>query len=147
MAVTQKQIEQAEQEARDEIMKIIRESRSAQDALNTARLELSAIEDELGKRATPYGGGFARSKRARRGGKRLKAHYFPGVPSKILDAKWRVYKDFIDGLERELAMPKTRKEELIMYDRGHTLEELKEMCRKKGLSVSGSKKELIARLI
>lgn len=42
---------------------------------------------------------------------------------------------------------RTRQEELIMYDKGHTLEELKKMCRDRGLTVSGSKKELIARLI
>lgn len=63
-----------------------------------------------------------------------------------IDIQERVYRSFIEDLEREL-VPKTRREELIMYDRGHTLEELREMCRKKELVVSGSKKELIARLV
>lgn len=64
-----------------------------------------------------------------------------------IDTQERVYRSFIEDLERELLVPKTRREELIMYDRGHTLEELREMCRKKSLVVSGSKKELIARLV
>lgn len=63
-----------------------------------------------------------------------------------IDTQERVYRSFIEGLERE-SVPKTRREELIMFDRGHTLEELRDMCRKKELVVSGSKKELIARLV
>lgn len=141
--VSQKQIEEAEQEARNEIAKLVRGSRSTRDALEAVRYELKAIEDELGKRTIPYGGGFY-------GGKwrgRL-PQYFPGAPGKILDARWRIYRDFIEELERELAVgPKTREEMLISYDRGHTLAELREMCRKKGLVVSGAKKELIARLV
>jgi len=63
-----------------------------------------------------------------------------------IDTQERVYRSFIEGLERE-SVPKTRRDELIMFDRGHTLEELRDMCRKKELVVSGSKKELIARLV
>jgi len=138
--VTEKQIRQAEHEAQGQIAAIVRESRSAKEALGTARLELHIIEGELGKRTIPYGGEYY-SKRGKQ-----KLQYYRGVPSKILDTKWRVFKDFVEGLEKQL-IPKTRREELIMFDRGHTLEELREMCKKKGLVVSGSKKELIARLV
>jgi len=140
-SVSKKAIAEAEQAAKDEIARLIRESRSSEDALKSARLELEAIEAELGKRSIPYGGDFYRKRRGRL------PQAFPGVPAAILDAKRIIYREFIDELEQQLAIPKTRKEMLIDYDRGHSLEQLKEMCRTKGLSVSGGKKELIARLI
>lgn len=37
--------------------------------------------------------------------------------------------------------------EIIEFDRNHTLEEIKKMCEEAGLSPSGSKKELAAKLI
>lgn len=37
--------------------------------------------------------------------------------------------------------------DVIEFDRNHTLAELREMCREAGLSLSGSKKELAAKLI
>jgi len=37
--------------------------------------------------------------------------------------------------------------ELIDFDRNHTLAEIKEMCAKAGISTSGSKKEMAAKLI
>jgi len=140
-SVSKKAIAEAELEAKDEIARLIRESRSTEDALKSARMELEAIEAELGKRTIPYGGDFYRKRRGRL------PQAFPGVPAAILDTKRIIYREFIDELEQQLAVPKTRKQMLIDYDRGHTLEQLKEMCRKKGLSVSGGKKELIARLI
>lgn len=142
--VSQRAIREAEEEARADLAKLVKESRSATGALEDAKLELRYIEDELGKRSIPYGAGFVAGKGRR---KRLKAQYFPGVPSKILDVRRDVFKDFIEELERQLVAPKTRREELIMYDKGHTLEELREMCRKRGLVLSGTKKELIARLV
>lgn len=140
-SVSKKAITEAEAEAKAEIARLIRESRSTADALKSARMELEAIEAELGKRTIPYGGDFYRKRRGRL------PQAFPGVPGAILDVKRTIYKEFIEELEQQLAMPKTRREMLIDYDRGHTLEQLKEMCRTKGLAVSGGKKELIARLI
>lgn len=140
-SISKKAITGAEQEAKDEITRLITQSRSSEDALKSARMELEAIEAELGKRTIPYGGDFYRKRR----GKLPQA--FPGVPGAILDVKRTIYKEFIDELEQQLGMPKTRKQMLIDYDRGHTLEQLKDMCRKKGLPLSGGKKQLIARLI
>ncbi|MBA7676822.1 hypothetical protein ES703_85067 [subsurface metagenome] len=37
--------------------------------------------------------------------------------------------------------------DIIEFDRNHTLAELREMCREAGLSPSGEKKELAAKLI
>jgi len=47
--------------------------------------------------------------------------------------------------KREVAEPKL--ESVIEYDRQYSLEELREMARQGGLSPSGSKKEIAARLI
>lgn len=140
-SVSKKAITEAEVEAKDELGRLIRESRSTEDALKSARLELEAIEAELGKRTIPYGGDFYRKRRGKL------PQLFPGVPAAILDVKRTIYKEFIEELEQQLEIPKTRREMLVDYDRGHTLEQLKEMCRTKGLAVSGGKKELIARLI
>jgi len=140
-SVSKKAITEAEQGAKDEIARLIRESRSTEDALKSARMELEAIEGELGKRTIPYGGDFYRKRRGRL------PQAFPGVPAAILDTKRTVYREFIEELEQQLAIPKTRKQMLIDYDRGHSLGQLKEMCRNKGFAVSGGKKELIARLI
>ena len=100
--VSKKQIEQAKQEARDDISEWTKESRYTKEILERVKNEIRLIEDELGKRTIPYGGGFIYS-----------APRFRGVPTAILDAKWKVYKDFADSLEIELARPKTRRETLI----------------------------------
>ncbi len=47
--------------------------------------------------------------------------------------------------KREVAGPKL--ESVVEYDRRYTLEELREMAKQEGLSPSGSKKEIAARLI
>ena len=46
-----------------------------------------------------------------------------------------------------MIMPKTEREMIEDYDRGHKLEELREMCRRKNLGVSGTKRDLIRRLV
>lgn len=141
MAVSKKAIQEAEQEARNEIAKLISESSSTFDALRTAKQALGQMQDEIIKRTVPYGAGFWGGK-----WKGKYPQYFQGVPGKILEAKTQIYQDFIEQLE-QVAIPKTRREEFVMYDRGHTLEELRQMCRDKGMVVSGTKKELIARLV
>ena len=138
--ITEKQIEDARKEAWQELDELVKNSRSATDALGIARSDADKMEIELGRRTIPYGADFW-SKRGK-----LKGRYFSGEPGELLNVKWKVYKQFIEELELGL-VPKTRHEELVMYDRGHTLEELRKMCRDRGLVVSGSKKQLIARLV
>jgi hypothetical protein len=137
--VSKKAIKEAEEAAHAQIAEWVREGRYTEDVLANVKSEIKAIEDELGKRTIPYGGGFVV-------GKTRLPQYFPGVPAKVLDAQWRVYKDFADRLEVELAT-ESRREKLISYDRGSTLTELKAKCRERGLVVSGDKKTLIARLM
>lgn len=136
----EREIKGAGQEARDEIAKIIRESRSTQDALESAREELRAIENELGKRTIPYGGGFV-------AGKRRLPQYFPGVPGVVLDTKRRIYKDFVEELEKELELRRPvylLPREVNPYT--WNIPELRQMCRSEGLSDYGDKHILIARL-
>jgi len=138
--VTKKQIEEAKREAWQELNELVKSSRTATDALEAVKRDAGLMEIELGRRTIPYGADFWSKKG------RGKQRYFSDVPGEILNAKWKVYKEFIEELERGI-VPKTRREELIMYDKGHTLEELRKMCRDRGLTISGSKKELIARLV
>jgi len=146
--VSKKKIQEAEEEARKEIAEFIKMSRSADHALKLVKQEVGYIEDELGKRSIPYGGGFRGGKVKGTTYRRKVPQYYFGIPADILEAKRAIFKAFIEELEEKLAIgPKTRREAIIMFDRGHTLEELREMCRKKGLVVSGSKKQLIARLV
>ena len=53
-----------------------------------------------------------------------------------------------DALERLESPPvKTRQEQIMEFDYAHTLNELKRMAREKGVSPSGTKHAIIARLI
>jgi len=53
-----------------------------------------------------------------------------------------------DALESLEALPvKTRREQIMEFDYAHTLNELKRMAREKGVSPSGTKHTIIARLI
>lgn len=135
-----KLIEEAKSEAWQELGELVKSSRSATDALDIARRDAGLMEIELGRRTIPYGADYW-SKRGKH-----KQRYYADDSGDILNVKWKVYKEFIEQLEREM-VPKTRHEELVMYDKGHTLEELQKMCRDRGLTISGSKKELIARLV
>ncbi|GAI94095.1 unnamed protein product, partial [marine sediment metagenome] len=75
------------------------------------------------------------------------------VPKKLMGAYGLVWHDLYDLIKRpdeeceeafkEEAVPKTA----IEYDGRYTLVELREMAKKKGLSPSGSKKEITRRLI
>jgi len=66
-----------------------------------------------------------------------------GVPGKVHVQK-RPYEVGQQELED---YGKYRRQMLIDYDKKYSLEQLKEMCRAKGFSVSGDKKTLIGRLI
>jgi len=105
--------------------------------LKEAKSALWYIEDELGKRSIPYGGGFVVGYGTR---KRIKAQYFPGVPGEVLDIKWRAYKNFIAELEP------------IIDEINHCLwafgyEEVKQMAVAEKITTAGGKiwmcKELI----
>lgn len=64
-----------------------------------------------------------------------------------------VSKQLLEGVVKDLtkiipkAEAKVSRQTIVDYDRQYTLAELKKMCRDRSLTVSGSKKELIARLI
>lgn len=131
------------EQAEAEIREIIRASRSTDDALKEAESALRNIEDELDMRREPYGRGFIRGKKTRYA---PKLRYYVGMPTAKLEVKWHVYKDFVQGLERELVI-RAPQQLVIDYDRGHTLSELQGICRQKGLPVSGDKKTLIKRIL
>lgn len=135
--ISKKRLKEAEEETRNEILKLIEGASDIKDVLHHAKWELSYIEDELGKRSIPYGGGFVVGHGRR---KRLLAQYFPGVPGEVLDIKWRIYKNFIAELEP------------IIDEINHCLwtfsyAEVKQMAVAEKISVAGGKiwmcKELI----
>jgi len=135
--LSKKRLKDTEEEARNEILDLIKGAHDIKEVLKDAKSDLFFIEDELGKRSIPYGGGFVVGHGTR---KRIKAQYFPGVPGEVLDIKWRIYKDFIAELEP------------IIDEIDHCLwtfsyEEVKQMAVAEKISITGGKiwmcKELI----
>lgn len=134
---SKKQLKEAEEEAQKEILQIIKDAHNIKEVLSYTKMELDAIEDELGKRSIPYGGGFVAGHGRR---KRLKRQYFPGVPGDILDVKWHIYKDTVAELE-----PIIEEIDACIYTFGY--DEVKQMAIAEKITTVGGKiwmcKELI----
>jgi len=108
-------------ETEGEIEQIIRTSRTTEQAVQRAKAKMANIEEELRK-----------------------------SPSKLLEQKLAMYQSFVEkveaGLRARPPLPKGE-EAVIAYDREHTLKEIKEIARSKGLSTSGDKKAIIRRIL
>jgi len=124
--VSKKQLEQAKREAAEEIVKLVKESRSIKDALATAKAEAKMMEEELGRRTIPYGADFW----TKRG--RYKQRYFADIPGAILYAKFLVYKDFVEELEPIV-------EEVDECIRTFSYDEVKQMALAEKISTAGGK--------
>jgi len=68
------------------------------------------------------------------------------MPIKTEDEVILQFRDFLRA-ERPVVKAKTRREQIWDFDYNHTLEDLKKMAREKGVSPSGTKHEIIGRLI
>jgi len=135
--ISKRRLKEAEEEARNEILELIKDARDIKEVLHQAKWELSYIEDELGKRSIPYGGGFVSGHGTR---KRIKAQYFPGVSGEVLNIRWRIYKDFIAELEPII-------DEIDHCLWAFSYQEVKQMAVAEKISVAGGKiwmcKELV----
>jgi len=72
-----------------------------------------------------------------------------GVPGKVHVQKrpYSIGQEELEDYSKYKRAMETPRQEIIEYDKKYTLEELKELCRKKGLPTSGDKKRLAEMLI
>lgn len=143
--VSKKKIQEAEQEAEQELLGLIKKGNShaiIDEAKETVRL----MEQEIRLREEPYGHAFA-PKKTHLGRAVGAKSYFPGVSTKILDIKRTAYLNFIKDYEKELEQRRPvyiLPRELNPYY--WNVPELRQMCRSEGLPDYGDKHILVARL-
>jgi len=144
--LTKRLIEEAENEAQQELLEIIKECREPEAIIKEAKSAVHFMEREMDLRRVPYGYEFAPKKSSK--GRSLGAiGYFIGIPTAVLSIKRKIYLKFIEDFQKEIEERRT----IYLLPRGVSpynwnITELREMCRSEGLPDSGDKNILIQRL-
>jgi len=141
MRPTKRQVGEAEDEARQELLEIIKAYREPEAIIEEAKSTVHFMEREMDLRRAPYGYEFAPKKSSK--GKSLGATgYFIGIPTAVLSIKREIYLKFINDFQKELE----QRRPIYLLPRGISPYVWNEMCRSEGLPDYGDKRILIERL-